>query len=221
MLKSMRSNDQGKKISIVQITETLLSRYQNEFLENRRFIVGIDGLGGAGKTTVAKELQHALELSNHEAFIVHLDDHIVETYKRYGTGNDEWFEYYFLQWDIELIEAELFKKLHESDPITLPFYHSPTDTVTTKPLSISSIAIIVIEGVFLQRREWRRYIDFMIYIDCPYEIRAERVLDRDSYLGDNQARLDKYKRRYWLAEDYYVNEVDPRGSADYIYRVIK
>lgn len=206
---------------IEQVKETLLSRYETEFSENRRFIVGIDGLGGAGKTTVAKELQHALELTNHQVYTFHLDDHIVETHKRYGTGNDEWFEYYFLQWDIGLIETELFKKLHESDPITLPFYHSPTDAVTRKPLSISSTAIILIEGIFLQRSEWRRYVDYMIYIDCLHELRAERVLDRDLYLGDDQERLDKYKRRYWLAEDYYVDEVDPIGNADYIYRVIK
>jgi uridine kinase len=215
----MGRNDEGNKMSIVQITETLLSRYQKEFSENRPFIVGIDGLGGAGKTTVAKELQQALKLSNHEVFIVHLDDHIVEVHKRYGSGNDEWFEYYFLQWDIGLLETELFKKLQiNQGSITLPFYHSSTDTVKMKPIQLASSAIILIEGVFLQRKEWQRYFDFMIYIDCSHELRAERVLDRDSYLGDHQARLDKYKRRYWLAEEYYVDEMNPIGSADYIYR---
>jgi uridine kinase len=211
----------ASKVSIDEVTETLLSRYQKKFSGNHRFIVGIDGLGGAGKTTVAKELRHALELSNHKTILVHLDDHIVETHKRYGTGNDEWFEYYFLQWDIGLLETELFKKLHGSGSINLPFYHSPSDTVTTKAIHLDPSAIVLIEGVFLQREEWRRYVDFMVYIDCSHELRAERVLDRDFYLGDHQARLDKYKRRYWLAEEYYVDEMNPIGSADYIYRVIK
>ncbi len=38
-------------------------------------------------------------------------------------------------------------------------------------------------------------------------------------LGDYQARLGKYKRRYWLAEDYYLNEEKPTENADYIYSV--
>ncbi|MGM0751646.1 MAG: kinase [Bacillota bacterium] len=205
-------------MSIFQVKETLLSRYQKDFQENRRFIVGIDGLGGAGKSTIANELRHASELEGFDAHIFHLDDYIVETHKRYGTGNEEWYEYYFLQWDIGMIERELFEKLHVSGSITLPFYHPSTDTIRIKPIHLAPSAVILIEGVFLQRKEWRRYVDFMIYMDCSHEVRAERVLNRDLYLGDDQARLDKYKRRYWLAEDYYIEHVEPKESADYIHR---
>lgn len=80
-------------------------------------------------------------------------------------------------------------------------------------------AIIIVEGVFLQRKQWRSYFDFKIFLDCTQELWFKRVLGRDVYLVDYQARVNKYKRRYWLAEDYDLNEERPIENADYIYSV--
>jgi pantothenate kinase-related protein Tda10 len=41
-------------MSIIAITDTLLSIYRKRDLKNHPFIVGIDGLGGAGKTIFVK-----------------------------------------------------------------------------------------------------------------------------------------------------------------------
>ena len=34
--------------------------------------------------------------------------------------------------------------------------------------------VIVIEGVFLQRKEWRDFFHYMVYLDCPRETRFLR-----------------------------------------------
>ena len=41
--------------------------------------------------------------------IFHIDDHIVERNKRYHTGYEEWYEYYYLQWDIAYLQKKFFK----------------------------------------------------------------------------------------------------------------
>ena len=205
--------------SINQVTKRVLSHYHHHSNKNRPFIVGIDGLGGSGKTTLALNLKQELRIVDHEASILHMDDHIVIKSERYGTGNEEWYEYYVLQWNIELIRTDLFLKLYRNhETIALPFYQSLTDTIVTQPINITPATIILIEGVFLQRKEWRDFFDYMIFIDCSYEVRAERVVGRDVYLGDEQARIDKYKRRYWLAEEHYFLNENPIGQADYIYK---
>lgn len=205
--------------SINQVTKRVLSHYHHHSNKNRPFIVGIDGLGGSGKTTLALNLKQELRIVDHEASILHMDDHIVKKSERYGTGNEEWYEYYVLQWNIELIRTDLFLKLYRNhETIALPFYQSLTDTIVTQPINITPATIILIEGVFLQRKEWRDFFDYMIFIDCSYEVRAERVVGRDVYLGDEQARIDKYKRRYWLAEEHYFLNENPIGQADYIYK---
>jgi uridine kinase len=205
-------------MEIIKLTETLLSQYKSEYSEDRPFIIGIDGLGGSGKTTLALQLKNELKAANYETLILHIDDYIVERDNRYQTGYEEWYEYYFLQWDVDLIKVELFKKLHSNiNLLTLPFYDNSSNTILYKKVKMPSSAIIIVEGVFLQRKEWRNYFDF--FLNSAQELRFKRVLGRDVYLGDYQARLKKYKRRYWLAEDYYLNEEKPIENADYIYSV--
>ncbi|WP_230980707.1 kinase [Rossellomorea arthrocnemi] len=202
------------------VTKTLLSHYRQHPNKNRPFIVGIDGLGGSGKTTLARNLKKELMQVNWESVIVHMDDYIVEKSDRYETGNEEWYEYYALQWNIERLRKELFQRLHHNcAAITLPFYEATVDEVVSKSIPLDGVKVVLIEGVFLQRKEWRDFFDFMIFMDCPHEIRAERVIKRDVYLGDVQARLEKYKRRYWLAEERYLLHENPSGQADYIERV--
>lgn len=78
-----------RKMSIDQVKETLLSHYHSKFPIKRRLIVGIDGLGGAGKTTFAQKLRDELKLADCQAAILHMDECIVERHKRYGTGKEE------------------------------------------------------------------------------------------------------------------------------------
>ncbi|MGF3103030.1 hypothetical protein [Rossellomorea sp. DUT-2] len=120
-----------------------------------------------------------------------------------------------------MIQAELFKKLHSNiNLLTLPFYNNSTYTMFDKKVTVPPSEIVILEGVFLQRKEWRSYFDFMIFLNCTQELRFKRVLGRDVYLGDYQVRLEKYKRRYWLAEDFYLNEEKPIDNADFIFSII-
>lgn len=53
-------------------------------------------------------------------------------------------------------------------------------------------------------------------MDCPREIRNVRVLKRDSYIGDMEARLNKYERRYWKGEEFYLREEKPLEQTDLV-----
>ncbi len=57
----------------------------------------------------------------------------------------------------------------------------------------------------------------MIYIDIPEEIRLERVLDRDGYIGDREQIRAKYENRYFSAERYYTEMCSPAEKAGGFY----
>ncbi|HDX9576818.1 TPA: uridine kinase [Bacillus pseudomycoides] len=181
--------------------------------EDRPFILAIDGLSGAGKTTFVHQLKYVLD----NVVIIHIDDHIVERAKRYNTGHDEWFEYYQLQWDTNYLKEHLYNKLHQNEKyLSLPFYNKEKDTFTQRTIKISPKSIVIIEGIFLLREEWKTFYDYVVFLDFPREIRYERVLHRDTYIGNLEERLKKYQNRYWVAEDYYLKEQKPLEFAHYV-----
>ncbi|MEI2357915.1 kinase [Mesobacillus zeae] len=188
----------------------LILKEITSFRKGNRFILGLDGLSRSGKTTIAEELSKHLEEKNIPFYVFHMDDHIVERKKRYHTGREEWFEYYYLQWDIPWLSTHFFEKLRFSNKFELPFYCNSCDTVSYRTLSIPDGAVVVIEGVFLQREAWLNYFDSLVFIECSRETRFLREST------DTQVNINKFKERYWKAEDYYLETECPKKKANLV-----
>ena len=178
--------------------------------KENRFILGIDGLSRSGKTTFVANLKENMKQESIPFHIFHIDDHIVERNKRYDTGFEEWYEYYYLQWDIEWLRQKFFQKLHNETRLKLPFYNDEVDSCEMKKVQIPIVGVIVIEGVFLQRKEWRDFFHYMVYLDFPRETRFLRESE------ETQKKLSKFQNRYWKAEDYYLEMESPKDRADLI-----
>ena len=182
----------------------------SDYRDGQRFILGIDGLSRAGKTSFTNRMKQLLGEKNVSMHTFHIDDFIVDKAKRYRTGHKEWIEYYNLQWDVEWLTEHFFTKLKENDVLNLPFYNHSTDKQIWQMTNIASANLIIIEGIFLQRPEWRKLLDFVIYLDSSRETRFGRENE------NTQKNIHKFKTRYWKAEDYYLHTVNPLMQADLV-----
>ncbi|KAB2331378.1 kinase [Bacillus mesophilum] len=178
--------------------------------QGQKVILGIDGLSRSGKTTIVRYIEQHIQKKNILACVLHIDDYIVERAKRYNTGNEDWHEYYNLQWDVELLKEKLFRKLREANELQLLTYDNTSDSQKLQTVKIPDTCLIIIEGVFLQRKEWRDYFDFMVFLNCAREER----FNRESI--DTQNKIEKFQKRYWKAEDYYMETVSPIEQADLV-----
>lgn len=177
-----------------------------------RFVLGIDGLSRSGKTTFGNKVKQILQEENISVCIFHIDDYIVERKKRYNTNYEEWYEYYNLQWNVEWLKDNLFKKLKVSNELHLPSYDNHSDTHKVQLVKIPDTCLIIIEGVFLQRREWKSFYDFVVYIDSPRHKRFKRESE------NTQSNIEKFRKRYWKAEDFYIKTESPKKQADLVFQ---
>ncbi len=154
----------------------------------QRYILAIDGLSRSGKTTLVGQLSNLLEKENIEYTIFHIDDHIVKRSQRYNTGLEEWYEYFYLQWDVEGLRKNFFEKLIDSNHVELPFYDDKTDAHDTRIIKLPKVGLIVIEGVFLQRKEWKDFYHNIIFLECS----RNKRFARESVAAKHE--LEKFKR---------------------------
>lgn len=197
----------GEKLLLTKLIASIPKLANGE-----RLIIGIDGLSRSGKTTFVHKIETYLLEEKIPVHIFHIDDYIVEKKRRYHTGHEEWHEYYHLQWDVDWIKENLLKQLKESKELRLLTYEPDQDMQIEKMVSIPDTCLILLEGVFLQRMEWRSFFDFMIYLDCS----REKRFARESL--ETQQKLDKFKNRYWKAEDYYLDSLKPQEQADFVWQ---
>lgn len=178
-------------------------------------VIGIDGLGGAGKSTIAEELCRGLSEGGSSTVLLHIDDFINKREVRYDPAYPEWQCYYELQWQYGYFRS-VIEGLLSGKPVDAELYDKENDSYFTQSFSAAGRCVIIVEGVFLQREELRGLFDLTVYIDVPEAVRLERVLRRDTYIGGEDSIRAKYENRYFPAERKYVSEYRPKQSADLV-----
>ncbi|MDQ1696616.1 MAG: hypothetical protein QOJ03_1969 [Frankiaceae bacterium] len=154
-------------------------------------LVGVDGCGGAGKTTFSARLSHALD----GAPVVHTDD--------FASYDEP------LNWWPRLL-SEVIEPLLRKEPATF----RPYDWVARRPaaelITVTAAPVVVIEGVGATRNAWRDRLALRVWVDCPRDIRLARGLARDG-----ADMVDFWT--WWMAEEHaYVTAERPWAHADLV-----
>lgn len=196
----------------------MLEKIKEKLTDGKTVIVGIDGLGGAGKSSISEEIYEELSGENIPIEVLHIDDFIHPKNIRYNDNYAEWECYYNLQWRYDYLLENVINPIKKNGKFTglIELYDKDEDRYEKKSVDIKEGSVVLIEGIFLQREELSQIFDYMIYIDVPESERLKRVLKRDGYIGTVDDIKEKYENRYFPAERHYVNMYSPSKLADYV-----
>ncbi len=202
-----------RKLPVFKIILAEISRKRQD---DRPFVVGINGIDGAGKTSFAASFEQFLVSQRYKTQVIALDDfHNPQAY-RYA-GDDQADSYYNRSFAFGTITDELLIPIHRGGSFTteLTLLNLNTDSYDTKKrFSFDPATIVIFEGVFLFREELAPYIDFKIFLDIPFDESKKRALVRDTHLG--QEVLKRYDEKYLPAQMKYLSEYPPAGVADLV-----
>ena len=181
-----------------------LSKSINQFLQMRPcMLIGIDGCGGSGKTTLASELLNALN----NVQIVHMDDFYLPSDKRMSMADPKSVGW---QFDWKRMEREVLKPIDSGQLIRYQQYDWQKDHLA-EWREFQPLGVIIVEGIFTLRKELSKYYHTRLWVDCPREERLRRGLMRDG----EEARL-QWEHDWMMEEDRYITEHVPQLSADKI-----
>jgi uridine kinase len=78
------------------------------------------------------------------------------------------------------------------------------------------VDIIVLEGIFLFKRAYRKEFDLAVWVDCSWETALERALARSQEGLPPDETVQAYRTIYFPAEEIHFARDAPRESADLI-----
>nr|MBA3788149.1 uridine kinase [Actinomycetota bacterium] len=159
---------------------------------------GIDGRGGAGKSTLARRLEAAERLVT----VVEFDDFYrpsSERRLRAATGESEIGG----NFDWRRLREQVLEPLSRDEAACYERYDWARDELAEWH-GVPVGGFVIIEGNYSTRQELRALYDFTIWIDAPHELRLQRGLRRGG-----QDKLERWLTEWIPEEDRYIEAENP------------
>ena len=175
---------------------TTITREINNLSRKKEVVlIAIDGVCGAGKTTLAELLQK--EIGN--GVIIQLDD---------------FYSPILQAADLQRLKEQVILPLHNHQEAKYQIYEWKSDSFSDWHI-LKPEGIFIFEGVYALENNIRDYYDLKIWIDCPVDLGLKRGIARDIE-RDGVDNTDKWINIWSPLEKKYKNEQEPNKTADYI-----
>ncbi|KAK4450316.1 uridine kinase [Podospora aff. communis PSN243] len=180
----------------------------------KRLLVGIDGVDGAGKTTLADDLASALHAINARPVLrVSLDDFHHQRNIRYRLGRHSPEGYWLDSFNLDQFKAFVLNPLTaNATTVRIRGHDLESDEILDpEPVPVAADVIVVVDGLFLHREELRSYWDYSVFLDVPFDVTVRRMERRDGTPVDHPSH-----GRYVGAQRLYFAAADPAMKASLI-----
>jgi uridine kinase len=198
------------------VIDALLDEFLFHAPRGRR-LLAVDGADAAGKSTFADALGARLAARGHEVVRASIDDFERPRAERYARGRYSAFGCYHDTFDYGTFRSLLVEPFRSGgrDAEHAPFTTAAFDLVADAPADLAprtagADAVLVVDGVFLNRPELRGIWHFSVWLDVEAPERARRLAERDGLPTDPG---DPLVRRYAGAHELYLDDAHPNTAA--------
>ena len=204
-------------LGLDEVTRQILQR-RATVPETRCLLVGVSGIDGCGKGYVARQLEARLALHGVTPAILNVDGWLNLPERRFRQGdpaqnfyeNAIRFDQFFTQLVIPLRDRRSVQLVADFTEETASQYRKHTYDFT-------DVSVVLVEGIFLFKRQYRTHFDLAIWIDCSFPTALARAIDRAQEGLSAAKTIAAYETIYFPAQRIHLTHDHPRENADLIF----
>jgi len=182
------------------------------------FKVAIDGVDGAGKSFLARELYNLMRKDKYPVILASLDFFHKSKIRKFTLNNKSPEDYYNNFFDYDKLLEYLIMPAMKSEEIEIrtAFYNYKTKSIINqKPQKITSDSIIIFDGEFLARPRLQKFWDLHIFIHADFDNILKRINDHiESEINDPGKIKELYLKKLIPGQILYLKECYPHLQAD-------
>jgi len=181
------------------------------------FLVGVSGIDGSGKGYLTKEIVSRLLRSGVRAVAINVDGWLNLPEVRFSRERPA-ERFYEKALRLDEMFAKLVLPLKSQRSIRLDADYTEETAMSYRPhvYEYHAVEIIVLEGIYLFKREYQEYFDVRIWIDCSVETALARAIARAQEGLPPAETVSAYRKIYFPAQEIHFVRDDPRRSADIV-----
>lgn len=186
-----------------------------------RTLVGIDGLDGSGKATFADDIAAMVAECGGSAIRISLSRYLNPQSVRYAQGRTSPRGFYEDSYDYGRFHDEVLEPLGRegSGRYRTAAYDLAAEAPVTSPWLVApDDAVVVIDGLFLHRKEFmtagRKVWDYSVWLEVPFDEAYRRLHEREGCSSADPH--DPGNARYYEGQLLYQRECQPQARADLV-----
>jgi uridine kinase len=202
--------------AVDQLVAAALSRRQSH-PPALALLVGLSGIDGSGKGYLASRLVAALTAGGLKTAAINVDGWLNLPALRFDPGRPA-ENFYDNALRLEELFARLVLPLREQRRACVSMQWVEETAKASRPYTyhFEDVDVIVLEGIYLFKRAYRRRFDLAVWVDCSWETALERSIARAQEGLPPDETVRTYRTTFFAAQEIHFARDDPRGAADLI-----
>jgi uridine kinase len=180
----------------------------------RAVLAAVSGIDGSGKGYVTGKIVEALRATGLRVAEINVDGWLNLPHIRFNTANPaEHFYRHAIRFDA--VFAQLVLPLRERRSLHIDADYAEETAVEYRRHSydFEETEIIVLEGIYLLKRELQAHYDLSVWIDCSFDTALARALARRQEGLSAEETVAAYRTTYFPAQEIHFARDDPKAGA--------
>ena len=202
---------------IEEVVRKILERRAN-ISETRSLLVGVSGIDGCGKGYLATQLQAHLALHGVIPAILNVDGWLNLPQKRFAQSAPAAnFYENAIRLDQFFSQVVLPLRNRRSVHLEADFVEETASDYRKHTYHYQDVSVVLVEGIFLFKPQYRKYFDLTIWIDCSFPAALARAIERAQEGLSPANTIAAYDTIYFPAQKIHLAQDKPRENADLIF----